>query len=184
MIKFILGPMKSGKTTRLFAEMEKFVYANKEVLFLFPQISDRGFFSRNSDKILETVSLHGIKETDSAKQVYNEGNLAKNWDAIFVDEAQFISAENLDLIIKTCLAKNCSCYISALNSDYKGRMWASIIDNFHWATDIEMLNSVCDKCGSFEGTHSFREEDNRGKILIGDKVYRTLCDKCFEEVSN
>lgn len=183
MVKFILGPMKSGKTTRLFSEMEKFVYANKEVLFIYPEFSKREKLSRNGDKILESVSVYSTTQTTTEKELYDNAWLAKKWDAIFVDEAQFISTELLTLIIKTCLANNRSCYISALNSDYQGRMWASIIDTFHYATNIEMLNSVCDKCGSFEGTHSWRKEDGKGQVVIGDNNYKTLCDKCFEELS-
>lgn len=180
MVKFVLGSMKSGKSTMLQSYIEKYIYAKQKVLFLYPKKSFRGYQSRNGDKILKNTTQLGISGNED--RVFDT---AESYDAVFVDEAHLLPSGLLEQIILAAVEKGIPCYIAALNSDYLGKMWPAVVDNFHYATDIEYLTGVCESCGSFLGNHSYLTEENStgSNIIIGDKKYRCICNRCWRKLS-
>lgn len=172
--------MKSGKSTMLQSYIEKYIYAKQKVLFIYPKKSFRGYQSRNGDKILKNTTQIGV--SDNEDKILDT---AESYDALFVDEAHLLSPELLERIILVAVEKGIPCYIAALNSDYLGKMWPAVIANFHYATDVEYINGVCESCGSFCGNHSHLTEENSSgsNIVIGDKKYRCICNKCWISLS-
>ena len=111
-IELILGPMFSGKSTRLIEIIRKYTYKAKKTIMI-KYFADQ----RYSDK--SEVVTHDLIKYDSidCKNLRDSFHIIKNYDVIGIDEGQFFPdlvevCEELALMKKTVI-------ISALNGDFR-----------------------------------------------------------------
>ena len=182
MITLITGPMKSGKSTELFRQMERKHIAGKTILYVGPKKDDREFYARGipRSKLFEVAT---VKTVTDWSQV-NIQEYVNEYDAIFVDE--FFMISNNKLLCETIAingTKN-DIFFAGLLADANAKLWSESIEILPYCDEIFKMNAVCENCGSEHANYSFMKNIKPGQILVGDSEYKALCRRCFLKLRN
>ena len=168
-IELILGPMFSGKSTRLIETIRKYVYKAKKTIMI-------KFFADKRYSEKSEVVTHDLIKYDSidCKNLRDSFELLKKYDVIGIDEGQFFPdlvevCEELALLNKTII-------IAALNGDFRMEPFPVISRIISKADKIKLLNCFhCHKDAKF----SLRIVQSNETVLIGaGEAYKPACREC------
>ena len=180
MITLIAGPMKSGKSTELFRQMERKHIAGKKVLYVCPSLDTREFFARGipRSRLFEVASCETVKDWNlvDEKKLYD---WIDGYDAIFVDEF-FMIKNNIRLCtILPADDHKCDIFFGGLIADASAGMWGELIEIEPYCDEIIKLTAVCERCGSEHANFSYMKNVSQNAIVIGDAEYKALCRRCY-----
>jgi thymidine kinase len=170
-IELILGPMFSGKSTRLIGLIRKYTYkAKKTIMIKF--IADKRYSEKSE------VVTHDLLKYDSIECKNLRENLEKikTYDVIGIDEGQFFPdlvevCEELALMKKTII-------IAALNGDFRMEPFPVIANLIPKADKIKLLKAYCFNCHK-DANYSLRIVQSNDTVLIGaDEAYKPACREC------
>lgn len=170
-IELILGPMFSGKSTRLIEQMRKYVYKAKKTIMVKYYADQR--YSEKSE-----VVTHDLIKYDSinCKLLGNSFDTLKQYDVIGIDEGQFFSdlvevCEELALMGKIIL-------IAALNGDFRMEPFPVIQRIISKSDKIKLLKAYCFNCHK-DAKFSLRIVQSNETVLIGaGEAYKPACREC------
>ena len=170
-IELILGPMFSGKSTRLIEQMRKYVYKAKKTIMVKYYADQR--YSEKSE-----VVTHDLIKYDSinCKLLRNSFETLKQYDVIGIDEGQFFAdlvevCEELALIGKIVL-------IAALNGDFRMEPFPVIQRIIAKSDKIKLLKAYCFNCHK-DAKFSLRIVQSNETVLIGaGEAYKPACREC------
>ena len=170
-IELIIGPMFSGKSTRLIEQMRKYVYKAKKTIMVKYYADQR--YSEKSE-----VVTHDLIKYDSinCKLLRNSFETLKQYDVIGIDEGQFFAdlvevCEELALTGKIIL-------IAALNGDFRMEPFPVIQRIISKADKIKLLKAYCFNCHK-DAKFSLRIVQSNETVLIGaGEAYKPACREC------
>ena len=170
-IELIIGPMFSGKSTRLIEQMRKYVYKAKKTIMVKYYADQR--YSEKSE-----VVTHDLIKYDSinCKLLHNSFETLKQYDVIGIDEGQFFAdlvevCEELALNGKIIL-------IAALNGDFRMEPFPVIQRIIAKADKIKLLKAYCFNCHK-DAKFSLRIVQSNETVLIGaGEAYKPACREC------
>ena len=170
-IELILGPMFSGKSTRLIEQMRKYVYKAKKTIMVKYYADQR--YSEKSE-----VVTHDLIKYDSinCKLLHNSFDTLKQYDVIGIDEGQFFAdlveiCEELALMGKIIL-------IAALNGDFRMEPFPVIQRIISKSDKIKLLKAYCFNCHK-DAKFSLRIIQSNETVLIGaGEAYKPACREC------
>ena len=170
-IELILGPMFSGKSTRLIELMRKYVYKAKKTIMVKFYADQR--YTEKSE-----VVTHDLIKYDSinCKILRDSFDTFKNYDVIGIDEGQFFAdlvevCEELALMGKIVL-------IAALNGDFRMEPFPVIQRIIAKADKIKLLKAYCFNCHK-DAKFSLRIVQSNETVLIGaGEAYKPACREC------
>ena len=178
-LEIILGPMFSGKTTRL---METYHYyhtrQNKKCLILGHKIDDRydkyKITSHDKKEFIDCVKCKNIEEFIS---MYSSE--IEHCNAILIDECQFF--DDITMIMKLVnIGKHI--FIFGLDGDANQRLFGNVYKLLPLCDKITKLNGRCHSCGIENGSiFSVCKADFKQETQIqvgGDEKYMSLCRNC------
>lgn len=182
-LDIILGPMFSGKTTKLLEIMDTLDKQNIKYLVVKPEIDDRytektdnNFIVSHNLRKKECRVVSNLKEVlDEIKK--NKTILSTRSDSIeyiLIDEAQFF--QHLYAFCIICLEKfNINVIVTGLDGDYERKSMGEILSLLPIANNITKLSARCNICNS-EAIFTHRISKEKEQVLIGgsDK-YVPLC---------
>jgi thymidine kinase len=181
-LSLFLGPMYSGKTSKLIELYKQFTFCNIPIIV----INYKGD-TRYSDTMLSTHDKHMIPcimcENLSEIQInyMQEFNDAK---IILINEGQFFN-DIIPWVFNAINSLNKHIYISGLDGDFKRNQfannWLSLIPH---ADTIIKLHSYCSICKKKPAIFSHRIYDNDNQILIGSEAYIPLCRNFYNNQNN
>jgi thymidine kinase len=106
-------------------------------------------------------------------------------DAVFVDEAQFLSEAQVDQLARVCDDLNVPVLCYGLRTDFQGRMFEGAAALLALADDLREVRTIC-HCGR-KATMNLRTDETGAPVREGDQVrvdktgYIALCRKHFRE---
>ena len=170
-IELILGPMFSGKSTRLIEAIRKYVYKAKKTIMI-------KFFADKRYSEKSEVVTHDLIKYDSidCKNLRDSFELLKKYDVIGIDEGQFFPdlvevCEELALLNKTII-------IAALNGDFRMEPFPVISRIISKADKIKLLKAYCFHCHK-DAKFSLRIVQSNETVLIGaGEAYKPACREC------
>ena len=170
-IELIIGPMFSGKSTRLIETIRKYVHkAKKTIMIKF--IADKRYSEKSE------VVTHDLIKYDSidCKNLRDSIDIIKQYDVIGIDEGQFFPdlvevCEELALLKKTII-------IAALNGDFRMEPFPVVANLIPKADKIKLLNAYCFKCHK-DAKFTLRIVQSNETVLIGaGEAYKPACREC------
>ena len=191
-LDLILGPMFSGKTTKLL-EVVNYVQKinekeNKCLIFILKPGIDRRYEESSEkshiishDKIRhECYIVHDIMKFKDfiLSSCRSEENSKKNDIWILVDEGQFF--KDLRKFCETLFDsigrdKNIKIYVSGLDGDFEKKSIGEILTLIPICDSVVKLKGKCDFCNN-ESIFSKRIIDGREQVLIGgNNIYKPVC---------
>ena len=181
MIKLIIGPMFSGKTSKLITNYNCLInskFSSKNILVI-----NHTFDTRYSQKFLAThnnvtdiecemfqnlshITPTFIKKNDYKAILINEGQFFKdiyNW-------VKIISKSDLDTEI----------IISGLDADYKQEPFGDFLNIIPYCRSVEKLTSICSVCYKKQAEMTIRTSENKDQVVIGNQdIYKPICLECY-----
>ena len=172
-IELILGPMFSGKSTRLIESIRKRFYKNKKTIMI-KFIGDQRYTKKSE------VVTHDLVKYDSieCQNLADSFEVLKNYDVIGVDEGQFFPdlveiSEKLAHLGKTVI-------IAGLNGDFRMEPFPVIARIIPKADKIKLLKAYCFNCHR-DARFSLRIVQSNEKVLIGSgESYKPACRECHK----
>lgn len=170
----IIGPMFSGKSTKLIQYIKKYKTLNKNIIVVKPSLDNRYTESSN-------ICTHDMEKQscilfnkDKLNDIFiNEFYICS--EIVMIEEGQFF--DNLYEIIKQILNDKKTIYISALNGDSNQELFGDIYKLISLCDNIEFLQALCLDCT--DGTpaiFSKRLSDNKEQISVaGATEYKAVC---------
>ena len=170
-IELIIGPMFSGKSTRLIGLIRKYTYKAKKTIMI-------KFFADKRYTEKSEVVTHDFLKYDSidCKKLRDHFEKLKNYDVIGIDEGQFFPdlvevCQELALMKKTII-------VAALNGDFRMEPFPVVDKLIAKADKIKLLKAYCFNCHK-DANFSLRIVQSNETVLIGaGEAYKPACREC------
>ena len=192
MLKFVHGPMGSGKSLQLLATAYNFQEKKIPFIIFKSEIDNRDGMDVIHSRALGDRECVSIKENTNLFKVIvtmmNVNNVTYRpqlkW--VLVDEAQFLKSDQVDQVaaVSDRFGINVICY--GLRTDFKTQLFEGSKRLFEIADTIEELRSSCEcdnKCifNARINTDGEVVVDGEQIEIGGDDRYTSMCRKCYNE---
>lgn len=187
-LKLIIGPMRSRKTTELINEISKYSYKYNYIIFN----NNKDTRCEDEIKTHNNIKYNAIK-INELSEIYKDKKILEKYNnskIIGIDEAQFYP--DLVNFILTELKNTTKIFIiSGLDCDYKqsfwtynnnnlqlcnGNLWGDIIKLIPHADVVKRLYSYCSKHNCYNtAPYTTRNNNNNNLLLIDDNQYINVC---------
>lgn len=203
--KIYYGSMKSGKSSSLAREVERFIDHKKkseedfEVLIFKPTVDKRVLGDEDSEAKVSTrdgKSFDAIKINNSEEILERIEEGKKQF--IGIDEVMFLDSGIVDVVKKLSRDPKKYLVLTGLDKSYRGGPFPfsdhkkdmyDLIDLFE-PEERYKIYGWCDKCGrenvgEYTQRYSDKKKENLSKyydplVVVGDEEYESRCEKCFE----
>jgi thymidine kinase len=175
---FITGPMFSGKTEELLRIAHRYEIAGKKILVLKPKKDKRfgkGVISTHNNR---SVVARDIKSFEDIYPIVS--NHAEGFDAIFIDEIQFVEDVKIESIRYIVEQLKIDLFVCGLTLDSFRNPFPNMWSILPYA-EIKQLHSVCNYCGDFSALFTYRKgQESTEQVFVGGKnEYSAICQTCL-----
>ena len=175
-----IGPMYSGKTSKLLELYKQFTFCNIPVKVINHSDDTRYHESMLSshDKIMiPCIQIAKISEVWFDVNNANYTDL-RNAEVVLINEAQFF--DDLYICVNDMLDKNKKIYISGLDGDFEQKRFGQMLDLIPLCDNVTKLTALCNICkDGTPGIFSLRLSDEKIQTLIGSDNYIPVCRNCY-----
>ncbi len=192
-LELIIGPMYSGKTSRLVEIYKQCKFCNIHVAVINHSIDNR-----YDDELLSThdqVKIPCIK-TDKLLDIYpndicidsdissipriNDKLKIATSSVILINEGQFFS--DLEEFVKNLLSNNKKIYVCGLDGDFERKKFGQILDLIPLCDKVTKLTSLCSICkNGTPGIFSKRITNEKEQTVVGSDNYIPVCRSCYDK---
>tara|TARA_Y100000766_G_scaffold234076_1_gene208967 strand:+ start:283 stop:864 length:582 start_codon:yes stop_codon:yes gene_type:complete len=188
-LHFFYSTMNAGKSTSLLQSNHNYLESNlKTILFLPKEISDKADSNIVSRIGLKAKAISIDNEFKFYEYVKNIEY--KNINCIFVDEAQFLTKEQVRDLSKISDKLDIPVMCYGIRTDFQGELFHGSSELLAIADNLNELKTICSECDK-KATMVVRLDENGDVILEGEKIlvggneiYKTVCRKHFRELTN
>lgn len=172
-LELILGPMFSGKSTRVIEISNRYESIGKNVLNITHIIDNRygnGVISSHNKIQKKAICTEKLMDLISSE------NYIKS-EIILVEEGQFF-ADLIDFVKLSVDVDKKHVIVAGLNGDYKRERFGSILDLIPMCENVELLTAFCKKCNDGTLAHFTKRiiVDKHAQTLVGsDDIYIPVC---------
>jgi thymidine kinase len=182
-LELIIGPMFSGKTSRLIEIYKQCKFCNISVLAINHSIDNR-----YDDSLLSThdqIKIPCIKTNELFSLCIGESNLQNRIkvdmsEVILINEGQFFP--DLYDFVNILLSRGKQIYICGLDGDFERKKFGQILDLIPLCDKVTKLTSLCSLCrNGTPGIFSMRLTNEKEQTLVGSDNYIPVCRKCYDK---
>ena len=176
-LELILGPMFSGKTSRLLEIYKQCTFCNIPVAVINHSSDTRydsnDILSTHDQKKIPCFSFTLLSEIVSHPKISTQ-------QVILINEGQFF--EDLVPVVKTLLNQGKKIYIAGLDGDFERKKFGSILDLIPLCDKVSKLTSLCSQCrDGTPGIFSMRLTHEKQQTLVGSDNYIPVCRNCYNK---
>lgn len=170
------GAMGSSKTANAIMVQYNYTERNQKVLMVKPQLENR-------DGERTVKSRCGLS-TDCVFMEELEGMELEGYDCVIVDEAQFLTKKQVELLVHIVDDLNIPVIAYGLRADFRGNFFEGSQWLMAWADTIEEIKTIC-WCGK-KATYNARvvngkvAKEGEQIVLGGNESYVSLCRKHWQ----
>lgn len=184
-LNLIVGPMFSGKSTRLIHYIRKYKTLNFDIMVIKPSIDNRytdsnEICTHNFEK--ESCTSYG---TDELGNIFSDSHYT-DAKIIIIEEGQFFNSLFDHVKQMTDIDKKIV-YVTALNGDSNRNLFGDVYKLLPLCDNIEFMQALCIKCSDGTlGIYSKRYSDNHEQVCVaGASVYQAVCrEHYFENIND
>ena len=186
-INLIMGPMFSGKTTKLIHSYNAFVKTyGKEKCIMINYTHDKRYTEEQKVVSHNGLNVDCFTTTDLADFIDNPSTqpIFLRSKYIFINEAQFFP-NLLHLVVFANNILNKNFVLCGLDYDYKKEKFGNLLDLVPYANQVYNLTGKCNnKNCKFPSKYSHRIINYNHQVLIGITQYVPLCEECYNKENN
>ena len=174
-LELILGPMFSGKTTRLI-NLQKQYHVCDISCCVINHIIDK----RYDNHLLCT---HDHQSTDCfninhLKDIYAL-NIISKYDVFLINEGQFFE-DIFGVVSNLVETYNKKVYICGLDGDFKRQKFGHLLDLIPLSDKVIKKSALCKLCkNGKEGIFTMRVTKEKEQIVVGANNYIPVCRQCY-----
>ena len=173
-IEVITGCMFSGKTEELIRRINRALIARQKVKIVKPHTDQRYHPTHvvsHNEKIIDSIAV-----TNASEIV----DLAKNYEVIGIDEAQFFD-EGIVAVCNQLANEGKRVIVAGLDMDFEGKPFGPMPTLLAVAEYVTKLHAICTKTGDL-ASFSFRLTNDADKVKLGNAdVYEARSRSSFVE---
>jgi len=174
-LELIIGPMFSGKTTRLIDIQKKYAVCDISCCVI-NHLLDK----RYDDYLLCT---HDKQSTDCFNIVHLNDiftmNILPVYDVLLINEGQFFE-DIIDVIPKLVEKYKKKVYICGLDGDFRRKKFGYLLDLIPLADKVIKKTALCKICkNGTRGIFTMRLSKEKKQIVVGSDIYIPVCRRCF-----
>jgi thymidine kinase len=185
-LELIIGPMFSGKTSKLIEIYKQCEFCNISVAAI-NYIGD----TRYSETMIASHDMKMIPciQGSSIGDILNGPNGARNAerltssDVILINEGQFFCdiKEHVETWVEQYGKR---VYVCGLDGDFERKPIGGLLGLIPLCDKVNKLTSLCSKCkNGTRAIFSYRVTDEKEQIVIGSSNYIPVCRKCYVTMS-
>ena len=187
---FYYGAMQSSKSANLLMVAHNYRSQDKKVILMTPSIDDRsgvGVISSRTGMEEKAIPLGPEESVYSAlkSELIDSNGNRKNIHCILVDEAQFLTAKQINSLSNIVDYFNIPVMCYGLKNDFQNNLFEGSETLLLYADKIIEIKTICAKeeCGK-KAIMNLRLSDGRPvyegeQIQIGDEEYIPVCRKHY-----
>ncbi len=176
---FWYAAMNSGKSTQLLQAAFNYEELGRKVKFFTAAVDDRIAVGVVGSRI----GLRREVDTYKADTVFS-ADLVGQVSCVFIDEAQFLSKEQVVQLHQLANLKGIPVICAGLRSDFRGEGFAGSIALLTLADELKEIKTIC-PC-SKKGSMNMKVDADGQKVVEGPQVciggnerFRAVCPSCF-----
>jgi thymidine kinase len=177
-LELIIGPMYSGKTSKLLEIYKQCKFCNIPVTVINHSLDKRyheTMLSSHDKVMIPCINVSGLSEV----WLNDENTSIKNADVILINEGQFF--HDLYNVVTEMLKANKHVYICGLDGDFERKKFGQILDLIPLCDKVSKLTSLCSICkNGSPGIFSMRITSEKEQTVIGSENYVPVCRICYE----
>ena len=174
-LELILGPMFSGKTTRLIEHYKAYTFIGKKIVVLNYSLDVR--YSSVALSSHDRVEIPCVFSRTLDKALWQDA------DVILINEGQFFA--DIKCVIDLVEKEHKRVYICGLDGDFQKNKRGSLLDLIPYCDNVCKLKSLCSECRNGKaGLFSYRITNETNQVVIGVENYKPLCRSCYEKMSS
>ncbi|MGI6091354.1 MAG: thymidine kinase [Saccharofermentanales bacterium] len=183
---FRYGAMNSGKTTALMQVAFNYEERGMHIVLLKPSSDTKG-----RDVVISRLGIERkvdalVTAEDNVRDIVSDFNRRREIACVLVDEAQFLSAEQVKQLLDVAVLDDIPVICYGLRVDFRREGFPGSIRLLLLAHSIEELKTIC-RCGR---KAIFNGRMVNGKFVFsGEQIaidgedevsYESLCGQCYE----
>jgi thymidine kinase len=184
-LEVIIGPMFSGKTSKLLEIYKQYTFCNIPFLVVnhsddvrYKEANQMVTHDQQSIPCTNCVNLHDLWEKQPSLQDSSQ------LQAILINEGQFF--DDLYDFVCTLLVHKKHVYVCGLDGDFQRKKFGSILDLIPLCDNVYKLHSLCVQCKN--GTkaifsHRISHQNTTQKEVGASESYVPLCRKCYVDAT-
>ena len=176
-LELILGPMFSGKTSKLLEIYKQCNFCNISVSIINHSCDTRYHETMvsNHDKVMAPCF-----QCTELNQLWTFGNNLKSMDVILINEGQFFP--DLYEVVTDMLKHGKKVYISGLDGDFERKKFGHMLDLIPLCDKVIKLTSLCSLCkNGTRGIFSMRLTQEKEQTIVGSDIYIPVCRNCYDK---
>lgn len=180
---FRYGAMNSGKSTALIQVAHNYSERGQRVLLVKPSVDTKSVTILSRIGVDREVDL-AVPPEMNVREAIADHMLATGFvDCILVDEAQFLTAAQIDQLFLVAVQDGVPVIAYGLRTDFRTAGFPGSIRLLELAHSLEELKTIC-RCGR-KAILNARQVDGRythdgDQVAIdGDVGYESMCGSCY-----
>ncbi|AQW88696.1 putative thymidine kinase [Erwinia phage pEa_SNUABM_50] len=178
---FRYSTMNAGKSASLLQTAFNYKELGYKVLIFTSALDDRYGYGKVTSRI--GIDADAIIIPKDNNDVLNDAKItirALGIKAVFVDECQFLSTEQVDILGQMVDELNVTVFCYGIRTNFESNLFSGSKRLFEVADCIEELRNLC-QCGK-KSTMNARLVNSTEQVLIGgNDMYKSMCRKCYLE---
>jgi len=174
-LELIVGPMFSGKTSRLVEEYRKCLFCNIAVAVI-----NHSADTRYSETQLSTHDMVKIpcRMAPRLREVWSEEGV-RSADVVLINEGQFF--DDLAEVVVEMVNAGKQVYVCGLDGDFQRKRFGQMLDLIPFCDKITKLTSLCSLCkNGTKGIFSLRLTRETEQMVVGAENYMPVCRVCYD----
>jgi thymidine kinase len=172
-LELILGPMFSGKTTRLIQHYKAYKFIGKKIVVINYSLDTR--YSETMLSSHDRIEIPCIFTSSLSA----DKSLWMDADVVLINEGQFFG-DLLETVIEMVDVYKKQVHICGLDGDFRRQRFGTLLDLVPYSDKVEKLTAFCGMCknGSL-AIFSHRVSNESAQVVIGSDNYVPLCRSCL-----
>ncbi|VEI14080.1 thymidine kinase [Trueperella bialowiezensis] len=187
---FRYGTMNSGKTAGLLMAAHNFEESEQKVFIVKPALDSKAGGALSTRLGIERLADHLAQPDDDLYDITSRwvaANAGSTIGGVLVDEAQFLTARQVDQLLLVALTLDVPVLCYGLRTDFLTHVFPGSARLLETAHTLEELKTMCGAGCRRKANFNARKVDDRF-VLHGDQVsidnqdnveYVALCGQCF-----
>lgn len=180
-LDIILGPMFSGKTSKLIEIYNYCLNHNIGIIAINHSLDTRygkNVITSHDNKSIPCIQVKNLYDIFNNEEYCNKFSEAK---VVLINEGQFFE-DLFDFVLYILEQKFKQIHICGLDGDFKRCKFGQMLDLIPHCDNVTKYKAICKNCSLGElGLFTHRNSSEEGQISIGSENYESLCRYCYNK---
>jgi len=186
-LELIIGPMWSGKTSKLLELHKQFTFCEMNTLVINYAHDTRysqtklSTHDRREIPCTQAITLQEVADIiHNSSSDTKEKGIFDECDVILINEGQFFK-DIVNWVKCAVETYHKRVYICGLDGDFRREAFGNWLELIPFCDAVKKLRSYCGNCKKSPALFTYRKINTEEQELIGTDEYMPVCRKCYQD---